>query len=152
MKENNQERPGKLMSEQSKKVAVFACSGIGKSLGSVAREIGYELTERVRPDTTVLTCLALLVINDPEARKLITENPVIAIDGCVLDCAKKSLEANGAKEVRAYQSIDFFKKHNHLKPEGIAELNEAGKKLAALAADELAGVVDELLAEEAKNV
>ena len=140
------------MSAQVKKVAVFACSGIGKSLGSVAREIGYELTERVRPDTTVLTCLALLVINDPEARKLITENPVIAIDGCVLDCAKKSLEANGAKEVRAYQSIDFFKKHNHLKPEGIAELNEAGKKLAALAADELAGVVDELLAGEAKNV
>ena len=140
------------MSEQSKKVVVFACSGIGKSLGSVAREIGYELTERVRPDTTVLTCLALLVINDPEARKLITENPVIAIDGCVLDCAKKSLETNGAKEVRAYQSIDFFKKHNNLKPEGIAELNEAGKNLAALAADELAGVVDELLAEEAKDV
>jgi uncharacterized metal-binding protein len=140
------------MSKRSKKVAVFACSGIGKPLGSVAREIGYELTERVRPDTTVLTCLALLVINDPDARKLIAENPVIAIDGCVLDCAKKSLEANGAKIVRAYQSIDFFKKHNHLKPEGIAELNEAGKKLAALAADELAAVVDELLAEEANNV
>ena len=140
------------MSERSKKVAVFACSGIGKSLGAVAREIGYELTERVRPDTTVLTCSALLVINDPDARKLIEENPVIAIDGCVLDCAKKSLEANGAKIVRAYQSIDFFKKHNHLKPEGIAELNDAGKELAALAADELAGVVDELLAEEANNV
>jgi uncharacterized metal-binding protein len=134
-----------------KKVAVFACSGIGKPLGAVAREIGYELTERVRPDNTVLTCLALLVINDPDARKLIAENPVIAIDGCVLDCAKKSLEANGVKTIRAYQSIDFFKKHNHLKPEGIAELNEAGKKLAALAADELAAVVDELLREEAAN-
>lgn len=134
-----------------KKVAVFACSGIGKPLGAVAREIGYELTERVRPDKTVLTCLALLVINDPDARKLITENPVIAIDGCTLDCAKKSLEANGAKVVRAYHSIDFFKKHNHLKPEGIAELNEAGKQLAALAADELAPVVDELLQEEGAN-
>lgn len=132
-----------------KKVAVFACSGIGKPLGAVAREIGYELTERVRPDKTVLTCLALLVINDPDARKLIAESPVIAIDGCTLDCARKSLEANGAKLVRAYQSIDFFKKHNHLKPEGIAELNEAGKQLAALAADELAEVVDELLKEEA---
>jgi uncharacterized metal-binding protein len=134
-----------------KKVAVFACSGIGKPLGAVAREVGYELTERVRPECTVLNCLALLVINDPDMRKLIAENPVIAIDGCVLDCAKKSLEANGAKVVRAYQSIDFFKKHNHLKPEGIAELNEAGKQLAALAADELAPVVDELLREEATN-
>ncbi len=137
------------MKKNSRKVAVFACSGIGKPLGTVAREIGYELTERVRPDTTVLTCLALLVINDPETQQLITENPVIAIDGCSLDCAKKSLEANGAPLVKAYQSIDFFKKHKHLKPEGIAELNEAGQKLAALAAEELAGVVDDLLREGA---
>lgn len=135
------------MENKNRKVAVFACSGIGKPLGTVAREIGYELTERVRPNDTVLTCLALLVINDPETQKLISENPVIAIDGCSLDCAKKSLEANGAPLVKAYQSIDFFKKHKHLKPEGIAELNEAGQKLAALAADELAGVVDDLLRE-----
>lgn len=135
------------MENKNRKVAVFACSGIGKPLGSVAREIGYELTERVRPNDTVLTCLALLVINDPETQKLIAENPVIAIDGCSLDCARKSLEANGALLVKAYQSIDFFKKHKDLKPEGIAELNDAGKKLAALAADELAGVVDDLLRE-----
>lgn len=133
------------METKYRKVAVFACSGIGKPLGTVAREIGYELTGRVRPNDTVLTCLALLVINDPETQKLITGNPVIAIDGCSLDCAKKSLEANGAPLVKAYQSIDFFKKHKHLKPEGIAELNEAGRKLAALAADELADVVDDLL-------
>ncbi len=139
------------MSEQSKKVAVFACSGIGKPLGSVAREIGYELTERVRPDTTILTCLALLVINDPEARKLITENPVIAIDGCSLSCALKCIEAHNAQVVRAYQSIDFSKKHNGSRPEGIIELNDAGKKLAALAADDLGGVVDELLEGEKKN-
>jgi len=139
------------MEKKNRKVAVFACSGIGKPLGTVAREIGYELTERVRPNDTVLACLALLVINDPETQELITENPVIAIDGCSLDCAKKSLEANGAPLVKAYQSIDFFKKHKHLKPEGIAELNDAGKKLAALAADELAGVVDDLLREGGRN-
>lgn len=140
------------MSDQSRKVAVFACSGIGKPLGSVAREIGYELTERVRPGSTVLTCLALLVISDPDALKFIKENPVIAIDGCVLACARKCIESHGAPEVRAYQAMDFFKRHSDLKPEGIDELNEAGKKLAAIAADELTGVVDELLAEEAQNV
>jgi len=139
------------MEKCERKVAVFSCSGIGKPLGAVAREIGYELTERVRPNKTILNCLALLVINDPDVRKLIAENPVIAIDGCVLDCAKKSLEANGVRTIRAFQSIDFFKKHNHLKPEGIAELNKAGKQLAAIAADELASVVDELLREEVNN-
>jgi hypothetical protein len=43
-----------------------------------------------------------------------------------------------------------MKKHKGLKPEGISELNEAGQKLAAIAADELAEVVDELAAEEDK--
>lgn len=136
------------MGKKAKKVAVLACSGIGKPLGALARETAYELVERVRPDTAATTCLSLLVIGDPEAKRFITENPVIAIDGCAKECAKKSIEAQGAKVARAYQTIDFFKKHKELKPEGVSELNEAGQKLASLAADELGKVVDELAAGE----
>ena len=33
---------------------------------------------------------------------------------------------------------NFYKAHKDLKPEGIAELNETGRKLAAVAAEELA--------------
>ena len=36
-----------------------------------------------------------------------------------------------------------------LKPEGISELNEAGQKLAATAAEGVAEVIDELAGEEA---
>jgi uncharacterized metal-binding protein len=138
------------MDKKAKKVAVLACSGIGKTLGALAREITYELVERVRPGTAVTTCLGLLVSGDPEAKRLVTENPVIAIDGCAKECAKKSIESQGGNLARAYQSTDFFKKHKGLKPEGISELNEAGQKLAAIAADELAEVVDELAAKEDK--
>ncbi len=138
------------MDKKAKKVAVLACSGIGKVFGALARETTYELVERVRPDTAVTTCLSLLVIGDPAAKKLVTENPVIAIDGCAKECAKKSIESQNAKVARAYQVIDFYKKHKDLKPEGISELNEAGQKLAAIAADELAEVVDELAAREDK--
>jgi uncharacterized metal-binding protein len=136
------------MGKKPKKVAVLACSGIGKPLGALARETAYELVERVRPDTAATTCLSLLVIGDPEAKRFITENPVIAIDGCAKECAKKSIESQGAKVARAYQTIDFFKKHKDLKPEGVSELNEAGQKLASIAADELGEVVDELAAGE----
>ena len=132
------------MDKKAKKVVVLACSGIGKPLGTLARETAYELVERVRPDTAVTTCLSLLVISDPEAKRLVTENPVVAIDGCAKECAKKSIESQGAKVAKAYQTIDFFKKHKDLKPEGISELNEAGQKLASIAADELGEVVDEL--------
>lgn len=56
------------------------------------------------------------------------------------------MEALGAEVAKSYQAINFYKAHKDLKPEGIAELDEIGKKLAALAADELAAVVDELAA------
>ncbi len=134
------------MSGTTKKVVVLACSGIGKVYGAIARETTYELMDRVRPGVVVTTCLPLLVIEDPEARQLVTGNPVITIDGCPKSCAQKSVEALGAKVARKYQAISFYKAHKDLKPEGIAELDENGRKLAALAADELAQAVDELAA------
>ena len=126
------------------KVVILPCSGIGKPTGALAREIAYELAERARPEKTAMTCLPLLVIGDADALKLVRENPVITIDGCALECARKSLEAAGAKPALTCQSVKFFLAHKELKPEGVAQLNEAGRKLAGLAADELAAMVDRL--------
>ena len=136
------------MGKKPKKVVVLPCSGIGKVFGALARETMYELLERVRPDTVATTCLPLLVIKDPEAVALVTENPVITIDGCPKDCAKKSVEAQGVQVAKAYEAIKFYKEHRDLKPEGLAEVNDTGRKLAQLAAAELAKVVDELAAGE----
>jgi uncharacterized metal-binding protein len=138
------------MSQKANKVVVLPCSGIGKVYGAVARETTYELMDRVRPGVVVTTCLPLLVIDDPEALQLVAENPVITIDGCPKSCAQKSVEAHGIKPAGTYQAINFYKTHKDLKPDGIAELDEKGRKLAALAADELAQVVDELAAREGK--
>ena len=139
------------MSQSQNKVVVLACSGIGKPYGAVAREIVYEITERVRPGIAVTTCLPLVVIEDPEAKRLVSENPIIAIDGCPKSCAQKSVENLGVTISKAYQVLGFYKDHKDLKPEGIAELNDAGKKLASVAADELAQSVDELAAKEVKE-
>ena len=134
------------MDKKTKKVVVLPCSGIGKAYGALARETAYELAERVRPGMATLTCLPLLVINDPEARQLVVEHPVITIDGCPKECAKKSLEALGQKAAEACQALKFFSAHRDLKPEGLAQLNAAGQKLAAVAAEELAETVDRLAA------
>jgi len=138
------------MGKKQKKVVVLPCSGIGKVYGAVARETMYELVEKLRPGLATTTCLPLLVIKDPEAVALVTENPVITIDGCPKDCAKKSVEALGKVVDKAYEAIKFYKEHKDLKPEGIAEVNETGRKLAAVAAQEVAKVVDELAAGEEK--
>ena len=95
---------------------VLPCSGIGKPYGALARETAYELVERVRPGVATLTCLPLLVINDPDARRLVLENPVITIDGCPKDCAKKSVAALGKEPAVACQAIRFFTAHKELKP------------------------------------
>jgi uncharacterized metal-binding protein len=134
------------MNPNAQKVVVLACSGIGKVYGAIARETTYELMDRVRPGVVVTTCLPLLVIEDPYAKQLVTDNPVITIDGCPKNCAQKSVEALGVEVAKTYQAINFYKAHKELKPEGIAELDENGQKLAALAADELAQAVDELAA------
>ena len=49
---------------------------------------------------------------------------------------------------KAFEAIKFYKEHKDLKPEGISEVNETGRKLAAVAAEEVAKVVDELAAGE----
>ncbi|SPD76353.1 DGC domain protein [uncultured Desulfobacterium sp.] len=136
------------MSIKKNDVVVLPCSGIGKAYGTLARETAYELVERVRPGLAKLTCLPLLVINDPQAKQLVMNNPVITIDGCPKGCAHKSVESVGAQVAKAYQAIDFYKAHKELKPDGITELNDAGRRLAAVAAEELSQVVDALAAGE----
>jgi uncharacterized metal-binding protein len=132
------------MDKKHKKVVVMACSGIGKTYGALARETAHELVECVRPGVATLTCLSLLLINDSRAKKLVTENPVITIDGCPLDCAKKSVESIGKEVTAAFHAVNFYSAHKDLKPEGVAQLNETGRKLAKIAAEELAATVDKL--------
>ena len=136
------------MGKKPKQVVVLPCSGIGKTFGALARETAYELVEKVRPGLATLTCLPLLVINDPEAVALVMENPVITIDGCPKDCAKKSVEAVGGRVAKTYEAIKFYKEHKDLKPQGIAEVNGTGRKLAQVAAAEVAQEVDKLAAGE----
>jgi uncharacterized metal-binding protein len=136
------------MSATGKKVVVLPCSGIGKVYGALARETAYELTERVRPEQTAMTCLPLLVIKDEQAMKLINDNSIITIDGCPKSCAFKNVEALGKNVSKSYEAIHFHQAHKDLKPEGVAELNETGRKLAAVAAEELAKDIDELVAKE----
>ena len=136
------------MGKKHKKVVVLPCSGIGKVYGALARETTYELVEKVRPGLAITTCLPLLVIKDPQAVALVRENPVITIDGCPKDCAKKSVEAVGGNVVKTYEAIKFYKDHKDLKPDGIAEVNETGRQLAQVAAAEVAEEIDKLAAGE----
>ena len=125
-------------------VVIVPCSGIGKAYGSVSREAAYDVTEDLRPGQTQLIPLALLVLSDEESRAILAECPAVTIDGCKLACAAKLVRQSGGTIAQEFAVLDTYRQHKDLKPEGIAELNAGGMKLARVLAEEVSAVVDQL--------
>ena len=130
------------MSIPQELVVVVPCSGIGKPFGTVSREAAYELCEDLRPSSTRLVALAKLVLGDAGARDLVAKHPAVTIDGCKQMCAAKMVKQSGGTVVREVSVLDVFRRHQEFKPEGIADLNEAGTKLARVLAEEVAESLD----------
>jgi uncharacterized metal-binding protein len=130
------------MNTDHTRVVVVPCSGIGKPFGTVSREAAYELCEELRPESTRLVALAKLVLGDASARELLARYPAVTIDGCKQMCASKMVKQSGGTVAREMAVLDVFRRHKDLKPEGIAELNEAGQKLARVLAEEVAESLD----------
>jgi uncharacterized metal-binding protein len=128
----------------SRRVIIVPCSGIGKTYGSVSREAAYDVTEDLRPETAELVPLALLVLGDETARAAVASSPAITIDGCKLACATKMVKACGGEVTKDYAVLDVYRRYKQFKPQGIAELNENGLQLAQALAQEIVAVVDDL--------
>jgi len=133
------------MIEKIQKVIIVPCSGIGKPYGSVSREAAYEVTEDLCPGQTQLIPLALLVLGDEACRSIVASYPAVTIDGCKLGCAAKMVQQSGGTIAQEFAVLDVYRRYKDLKPQGIAELNEAGQKLARVLAEEVTTVVDGLL-------
>jgi len=126
------------------KVVIVPCSGIGKAHGTVSREAAYQVTEELRPGVTELAALSLLVLGDEPTRELVAGSPVVTLDGCKLACAAKMVRENGGAVARAFDVLEVYRRHHELRPQGIAELNQAGLELARVLAEEVAAEVDDL--------
>jgi hypothetical protein len=127
-----------------RKVVIVPCSGIGKTYGSVSREAAYYVTQDLRPDTTHLVPLSLLVLGEEQARAAVTDSQAITIDGCKLACATKMVKESGGTVAKDYAVLDVYRRYKQFKPQGIAELNEGGQQLASALAQEIAQDVDAL--------
>jgi len=58
------------------------------------------------------------------------------------------VQHSGGQVARDFSVLEVFRRYRDFKPQGIAELNEGGEKLAAALAKEIDAVVDELTARE----
>ena len=135
---------GNERTNDKRKVVIVPCSGIGKTYGTVSRMAAYDLIEDLRPETTQLVPLSLLVLGNEAARQAVSGSPAITIDGCKLACATKMVQESGGKVAQDFAVLDVYRRYRQFKPEGIAELNEGGEQLARALAEEAAKIVDDL--------
>ncbi len=136
---------------RGQKAIIVPCSGIGKTYGSVSREAAYAVVEDLRPDQTKLVALSRLVLGEEESRSAVAQNPTITIDGCKLACAKKMVQESGGSVVEDFAVLEVYRRYRQFKPRGISELNEGGKQLAQVLAEEVAVVVDNLTGTEGEQ-
>ena len=126
-------------------VYVIPCSGIGKASASVGREAAYTVVEDERPGVSDTLCLSLLTLGDEEAQDKVRRHRVITIDGCAKDCAKKNVEAAGGTPGSSHRVHDYLKKHKDLKPEGVLDIGEGGRRLAHLIAEDVSSEIDDMV-------
>ena len=91
-----------------------------------------------------LTGFIVQFLGDEAAQAAVRAAQVITLDGCKLACASANVRQAGGTVARAYDVLDFYRRHKEFKPQGIAELNEGGLQLAEAMADEISQVVDQL--------
>lgn len=128
------------------KIAIVACAGMDKPLGSVARASVFKVVEELRPQKVELVCIPPLLAGVSRYSELIKNLPVIAVDGCAERCATKLIVRSGGKIRGRIFLPDSAKKHNLL-PESASHVGPKGEKLADSAAKEIASAVDKLVQE-----
>ncbi len=126
------------------KVAVVACAGMDKALGAVARVSVFKAVEELRPDTAELVCLPPLLIGVSSYVELVTQLPVVTVDGCAERCATKLIVQQGGK-IRGRILVPNSAKKHGLVPLSASDIGPDGEKLAGLIAEEVAAVLDKLV-------
>jgi uncharacterized metal-binding protein len=131
---------------EGEKVAVVACAGMDKALGSVARVSVFKAVEVLRPEKTELVCLPPALTGVATHAEWIKRLPVIAVDGCAERCATKLVVKNGGK-VRGRVLLPVSAQKHDLLPEAASNIGPSGLKLAERVAEEIASIVDRLTKE-----
>ena len=83
-------------------------------------------------------------MGDEDAELSVKSHRCIAVDGCPNECAKKSLELSNARLVANFRVLDILRENRKLRPKEVTFLDEDGRKLARILAEEIALKVTEL--------
>ena len=128
-----------------KKVGIITCSGEEIPEGTVTRLAALKVLEQLRPADTVTICLPLFLAGGEGDRAFARFYPTIAIDGCDKRCAARGTEMYSGKPAASIVVTELVVERSLGKPEGKRRLNEAGRQAVEATAEQVSGLVDELL-------
>lgn len=128
-----------------KKVGIIACSGEELPEGTAARLAALKVLEQLRPANTVTICLPLFLAGGEGDRAFARYYPTIAVDGCNRRCAARGTEMYSNRPAAGLVVGQLVLEHGLGPLEGRRQLNPAGRQAVDLAADRLAGLVDEIM-------
>ena len=130
-----------------RKVGIVACSGEELAEGTVTRLAALSVLEQLRPGETVTICLPLFLAGGEGDRAFARFYPTIAVDGCEKRCAARATEQLSGKPAASVVVTDLLAEHGLDRPHGARRLDAAGRQAVELTANQVAGLVDELLGE-----
>ncbi len=128
-----------------KKVGIITCSGEEIPEGTVTRLAALKVLEQLRPADTVTICLPLFLAGGEGDRAFARFYPTIAIDGCDKRCAARGTEMYSGKPAASIVVTELVADRGMGKPDGRRHLNEAGRQAVVATAEQVSGLVDELL-------
>lgn len=137
-----------MTAEHDFKVAVLACSGIGRLVSTIVRRAAY-LVKQERPDSVVLVSSGSLTGDVPEALEAARRYPLLVIDGCRPRCATALARGKGIEPAGSIWVAEVVARHKlSLAGEDRKALGEKGMAVARKLADEALEKIDLLIAEE----
>jgi uncharacterized metal-binding protein len=134
--------------EKEFKVAVLACSGIGRLVSTVVRQAAYMLKED-RPENVILVSSGSLTGDVPEALEAARKYPLLVIDGCRPKCATAIAKGKQIEPAASIWVAEVVARHKlSLAGENRKALGEKGMALARKIADEALEKIDLMIAED----
>lgn len=136
------------MTDKPMKVGIISCSGEAIPGGTIARVACRKVLDDLRPTQCVTICLPLFIAGGEEERMFANTYPTITVDGCDKRCAALGTERLSAKPARSLIVTDIVRERGLCPVTKLRGLGEAEKSAARAVAEEIAAVIDEILATE----
>ena len=138
-----------MMNLPARKVGIISCSGEELAEGTVSQVATRLVLEKLRPGQTVTLCLPLFLVGGEEERAFAKLHPTITVDGCGKQCAAKATGAYSAKPAAMVVVSRLARRFSGLRVESRRSLGQGGMELARRVAEEIAALVDGILARQA---